>query len=124
LVWLAANDIAQSFLQRVILDAYAYVLSPNNAWHFDSRGQVLIQDILLRETLPVFVPLLVIGGFAAVGLLAAPQPKRLLWIVLLWVLLAVGAGFVGRLLKYAYFMQAVPALTLLVCLAIPLWRRW
>jgi hypothetical protein len=121
--WLLLNGTADAFIQRVIVEAYAYVLSPSNAWHFDARGQALVEDRLIPQTIPLYTPLLVAATVSAVSLVIARKTR---WLVLgfVWLLLAIAGAFIARSLKIAYFMQAVPPLVLLIGLAVPVWRRW
>ncbi len=123
-VWLVTNGVFDAFWQQVFSSVGRYVFTSGGTWHFNEESAAVLESIWARETIPKFSPLVAWAGLAFYVRWRRGGDRRLLILVALWAIVSFVAAFMGRSMKAAYYIQIVPALVILITLALPVFRRW
>jgi hypothetical protein len=122
LLWLASNGVLEEFWFYTFAINRRYVMSNSGLWHFDEAAPTLFQRYFVGTTIPLLMPLLILGGIAVfINFRHNPQ-RRLVWLILLWLLLAFGGAAIGRSLRADYFQETFPPFILFIALAVTLIR--
>ncbi len=121
--WAAAQGITGAFWYQAFEANFLYSLDSNTEWHFQSSFGDLFVTNFVDKTLPYLLPLIVLAIPAIVLLSRRDSQRTILWINGMWLVTATGGAMIGRALSPAYFSQVVPALIVLVALAVPLCSR-
>jgi 4-amino-4-deoxy-L-arabinose transferase-like glycosyltransferase len=124
LLWAFSNGIFESLVLHAFSSVSRYVLTSQGTWHFNNEESIgVMNQWLLGATIPQFAALVGWSVLSAVLAWRTGSNRRLLGIVLLWSLIALGAAAMGRILKPAYYMQLVAPLAILNALALPAYLR-
>ncbi len=122
-LWAISNGSAQSMWFHVYSSVSQYVFRSDGEWHFSNEGLAIFQDDFLRGTLPFMLTLFLMAGVASLILLVKRRRDPLVWVAILWFLLAFGAASTPRGLSVAYYRQTAPAIVGLIALSVPLVQR-
>jgi 4-amino-4-deoxy-L-arabinose transferase-like glycosyltransferase len=80
-------------------------------------------DYVLRETLPIMMPLAVMAAFAFLIIRHDERRRSLFFVIGLWLVTAFAGAALGKALKITYFVQLMPPLIVLVGLGFVKARR-
>ena len=109
-LWLVTQGNADAFFRHVVFDTFSYVFTTDGKWHGSSFGD------RFDETWQRFLPILPFV-LLAIGVLLARARSRKLAIVLSWLILTAAAASTTQDLKFAYFIQILPPVIVLIAMA-------
>jgi hypothetical protein len=99
-----------------------YAIGEQQTWLlFDEGDWATAQFYLVRETVPMILPLLIAALLVLfIFIRRKAQSPFPVWIMLLWLVTAILGAMIGRTVKITYFYQVLPVLLLIIILATPL----
>lgn len=117
--WGLATGNLLDMWQAAFVTNVSYSVGTEGGWIFDPANFEQTLFFLQRETLPVFLPLLLFWAIGFIVLWQADEDKKLLFGLLLWLGSTLAGAAIGQTMKISYFTQVIPPIVVMGALAIP-----
>lgn len=120
----AAQGVLLPIWKNAFANSFLYAFEPGDSnWHFNEEFAGFFRQYFLGQTVPFLLPLLILAPLAWGALFTQREARPLAWVLLLWLLTEILGAMVGRAMRRTYFIQTLPALLMLVAVAVPyVWR--